>query len=416
MYIRICSVSTVSEFHTVGNFTTNLAEGYMHIRCKFDGGKQINRSQRGSWEGRCAGASLRVNEGPEWGPICWEKITKSTKNQTYKAVATKRTKKLTKDNKRKAREEVKLKRKRQKTSHDSLQGRLDYSRYDNKGPNASEVPMDLSTDNLHDIMVKYYEANIKVTETSAEEINISTMGQSIGEFEQKWHEERRKRITASNVGQIAKRKPTTKVASKVKQLLYSKFQGNRATDWGLLQEDVSRTEYLKLKQAAISPDFSIANSGLVVSVANPWLASSPDVLVYDPKANPPQGLVEFKNPYSVREKTLEEAATSCKTFCLALNNDGKLQLKKGHDYYYQIQCELFCTNRQWCDLVVLTKSLHIERIFADPNFTSKVLPKLRNFYFTAILPELACPQAVIREPSQWMSEEWEKIYMGLDTN
>ena len=57
------------------------------------------------------------------------------------------------------------------------------------------------------------------------------MGQGIGEFEQKL---RRKRITASGVGPIAKRKPTTKVASKVKQLLYSKFHGNRATDWGLL--------------------------------------------------------------------------------------------------------------------------------------------------------------------------------------
>ena len=45
----------------------------MHIHCKFDGGKQINRSQSGSWEARCAGAALRVNEGPEWGPICWEK-------------------------------------------------------------------------------------------------------------------------------------------------------------------------------------------------------------------------------------------------------------------------------------------------------------------------------------------------------
>ena len=34
----------------------------MPIRSKFDGGKQINRSQSGSWEGRCAGAALRVNE------------------------------------------------------------------------------------------------------------------------------------------------------------------------------------------------------------------------------------------------------------------------------------------------------------------------------------------------------------------
>ena len=35
--------------------------------------------------------------------------------------------------------------------------------------------MDLSIDNLHDIMIKYYKANM-VTEVSAEKININTMG------------------------------------------------------------------------------------------------------------------------------------------------------------------------------------------------------------------------------------------------
>ena len=114
------------------------------------------------------------------------------------------------------------------------------------------------------------------------------MGQSTREFEQKWLEERRKRITASSVGPTAKRKPTTKVASKVKHLLYSKFHGNRATDWGLLQENVSRTEYFKVKQS-VSPHFSFAYSGLVVSVTNLWLAASPDGLVYDPLADQPQG-------------------------------------------------------------------------------------------------------------------------------
>ena len=50
--------------------------------------------------------------------------------------------------------------------------------------------------------------------------------------------------------------------------------GNIATDWGLLQEDVSRTEYKQV----ISSNLSLANSGLVVSVTNPWLAASPDGL------------------------------------------------------------------------------------------------------------------------------------------
>ena len=72
---------------------------------------------------------------------------------------------------------------------------------------------------------------------------------------------------------------------------------------------------MKVKQS-VTPDFLFASSGLVVSVTTPWLAASPDGLVYDPQADPSQGLVEFKNPYSVRDKTLEEAVASCNTFCL----------------------------------------------------------------------------------------------------
>ena len=153
--------------------------------------------------------------------------------------------------------------------------------------------MDLSTDNLHNIMSSYYKANIMVTEVSAEQINVNTMGHSSGEIEKTWHEERRKSITASNVGQIAKCKPTTKVASKVKQLLYLKFHDNRTIDWGLHQEYVSWTEYLNVKQA-ISLEFSIVNSGLVVSVANLWLAASPDGLVYDSQKEPPKGWLYLK--------------------------------------------------------------------------------------------------------------------------
>ena len=52
----------------MGNFTTNLAEAWMHVRSKFDGGKVINRSQAGSWEFRCFGAGLQHNYGLRWGP------------------------------------------------------------------------------------------------------------------------------------------------------------------------------------------------------------------------------------------------------------------------------------------------------------------------------------------------------------
>ena len=69
-----------------GNFTTNLAESYMNVRSKFDGGKQINRSQRGSWQGRCACAGLWLNIGPDWGPTTWESVTKTALGATFEVV------------------------------------------------------------------------------------------------------------------------------------------------------------------------------------------------------------------------------------------------------------------------------------------------------------------------------------------
>ena len=45
----------------------------MHIRTKFDGGKQINWSKAGSWPGICVGVELQRNEGTAWGPPSWEK-------------------------------------------------------------------------------------------------------------------------------------------------------------------------------------------------------------------------------------------------------------------------------------------------------------------------------------------------------
>ena len=41
-------VGKVSQL--LGNFTTDLAESWMHMRMKFDGGKVVNRSQSGSFQ------------------------------------------------------------------------------------------------------------------------------------------------------------------------------------------------------------------------------------------------------------------------------------------------------------------------------------------------------------------------------
>ena len=367
----------------------------MHVRTKFDGGKQINRSQSGSWTGRCVGAALRMNDGPGWGPTCWEKVTGLPPSETFKAVAEERCKKTTSDRKRKATENEKIKRKRRKRGDNSLQSRLDYSRYDGNGPNAIDILPDIPASDLHDVMLFYYSRQIKVTEAAAADITLRTNEQG-GNSNSKaiWHEHRRIRVTASNVGKIAKRRPTTKVKSVVQQLIAPKFHGNEATRWGTVQEDACNEQYL-LQKKAMSPNITTTKSGLVISVENPWLAASPDGLVHDPSTDPPDGIVEYKNPYVARNMTLTEAMTKVKNFCLVYNKENQLELKKNHDFYYQVQCIMFCTKRSWCDFVVMTKTLHIQRIDYDPGFWSAVLAKLKAFYFTTILPQLASPRPVV---------------------
>ena len=96
----------------IQNFTINLAENWMQIRCKFDGGKVVNRSQSGSWEHRCSGAGLWKNLGKCWGPPTWDSMTGSPANQVFLDTAESSTKKAEKDRKRKATEKAKDSRRR----------------------------------------------------------------------------------------------------------------------------------------------------------------------------------------------------------------------------------------------------------------------------------------------------------------
>ena len=293
---------------------------------------------------------------------------------------------------------------KRRASVESSQGRKDYSRHDG-GQNAEDVDTDLPPQYLKELMDKFYDTQVKADEQKVEEVQVLTRNQGSDENSAHvWLAERRKRITASAVGRIAKRRPKTKVANAVKQHLYTSFRGCAATRWGNLQEPRARSKYIQsiLRE---SPNLRVHSSGPVVSTKHSWLAASPDGLVNDPREENAEGVVEYKNPYNARDMTISEVAENIKNFCLSQDKSGHLSLKKSHDYYYQIQATMFCTSRNWCDFVVnTTKDLYVQRIRFDEQFWNKVMPKLESFYFEAILPELACPRfhhGGIREPVQW---------------
>ena len=112
----------------IRNFTTNLVEGWMQVRCKFDDGKVVNRSQSGSWEHRCYRAGLQQNLGRSWGPPTWEKMTGSPPNQTFIDTA-ETSAKVTHTQKRKAPEKAKESQQQRKYSRsdDTIAARKAYS-------------------------------------------------------------------------------------------------------------------------------------------------------------------------------------------------------------------------------------------------------------------------------------------------
>ena len=112
-------------------------------------------------------------------------------------------------------------------------------------------------------------------------------------------------------------------------------------------------------------------TGLVIHPDHPWFACSPDYRVFDPNEAEPNGLVEYKNPYSVRNMTLSEACQRS-SFFLKQTEDGSLGLKTTHDYYHQVQCQLFVDKKSWCDFVVQTNiDLFVQRIYWDKDFWGK---------------------------------------------
>lgn len=389
----------------IQNFTTNLAENWMQIRCKFDGGKVINRSQSGSWEHRCCGAALQKNLGKCWGPQTWEKMTSSDANQVFVDVAESCAKKAKKDRKRKASEKAKESRRRSKYSkNDDSTAACKAYRHNDNDVEPDDVTSDVSPEYLEELKDGFYQTKVRVTQEQADEIERNTREQSGSEL---WKDERRKRVTASNIGVLSKMLKSTKRSKKVHELLYTRFKGSKATRYGISMEETTRQQYVTYLQKKGSAGFTTQDAGLVISVDTPWIAASPDGRVMDPTAAQSQGIVEYKNPYSVRDLTISEACDrQAKAFCLEKQEDDNqvtYKLKEKHNYYYQVQCQMYCCNVDWCDFVVRTnKELHVERIQRDKHWWEQKLPKLKEFYFQALLPELACPRkergGKIREP------------------
>ena len=104
--------------------------------------------------------------------------------------------------------------------------------------------------------------------------------------------------------------------------------------------------------------------------SHPFLGASPDRVVDN------DTLLEVKCPYTARNEVIDQTTIPY----LSQGSNG-LQLNKTHDYYYQVQGQLLCSDKQKCDFMVYTqKQFIIIPIERDNSFISTMLTSLTNFY------------------------------------
>lgn len=141
----------------------------------------------------------------------------------------------------------------------------------------------------------------------------------------------------------------------------------------------------------------VSTCGLTVCPSCPWLGATPDRVVYDPREEPPFGLIEVKCPWSKRSDPLNTALAS-EDFCVQLNGDTP-ELKVSSEYYAQVMGQMFCSGLKWTHFVVYAeKWIVMCKVVFSESSSLAMKSKLDRFYFKHAVPFVASLHEMSHDP------------------
>ncbi len=128
---------------------------------------------------------------------------------------------------------------------------------------------------------------------------------------------------------------------------YKDFSSRPAVSWGLEKESLARACYEK------QTGYRVKQTGLWIFPSGA-VCCSPDGMVFTSQGSKrPDGILEIKCPYKLRNNQYHTRGTSPKYFPY-LKSD--FEIDETHRLYHTIQAELYATRTKWCDLFVWTPS------------------------------------------------------------
>lgn len=170
-----------------------------------------------------------------------------------------------------------------------------------------------------------------------------------------WFDKRKGRVTGSVAGAILGLSPWRTPEDVLRAMVRAyhgaprEFTGNVMTEYGAFHEAGAAIEY------TMETGNPVMECGFFEHES--WLGASPDGLVsFD-------GIIEIKCPWGKRKT--------------GAFKDAKDQLR----YYAQMQIEMLCADRLWCDFYQWSPvGTSLERVYRDSQWIIQNVPKLHAFY------------------------------------
>lgn len=207
-----------------------------------------------------------------------------------------------------------------------------------------------------------------------------------------WYSERARRITGSRCGKILCQKMKTDAL--LISILYPKPTLNTTNlplplKWGIENESNALRKYVQFMRSEGHTNLITEPCGFVIHPTQGWLGASPDAVIMDPTVEDKYGILEIKCPFSKREIHPIDACKDSQFYCTY--NDNRIKLKRDHQYYHQVQLQLYVTSdkSKWCDFFIFTnKGYAVERIYPDEEWQRTKIKELEDYYNNYMVPEI----------------------------
>lgn len=204
-----------------------------------------------------------------------------------------------------------------------------------------------------------------------------------------WRRFRAGRITGSVFKAVCRTSLLTPSLSTVERICFHErcVFTSKATEYGKKNEAVALNSLFN-EMSCEHVNYEIRTTGLIINNKYSFCGVSPDAISSCDCCG--EGVVEIKCPYLMRFGDLR-AYLKKKDCPLVIGKDTNSEyfLNREHEYYYQVQMQMFLTEVEHCDFVVWSNIKLIRiRVYKDEAFWNAKYEVASKFFRKVLLPEL----------------------------